>query len=376
MTRPVDIITLEGEAGELRIFDSVEITNDITGPAQAAFRIGDDGSYESLYRALAHGKPFTVSLNGYPRMTGRIVSQEIPDDARGGTAVELRLSPKFSDAFVSSAEPTIKVEKTSIKDFILKLYEPLEYTADDFVFRAALERDLMTGRPTRGGAAPTDLEKIQVAQAKVNPPETIYDAASRHLKRHGLMHWDSPSGRIYVGTPDVDQRPLYRFLSKRGARAQGNNVLSVRRTADWYDTPTHVTVFGGLQGKDTSRAKVSATAANADMLNAGFYRAVLLPSEQIHTEAGAVKQARRELAQRSKRKDAYEVTVDGWTYWEGSYAVPYAPNTTADVDVDVLGGVQGRYYVQKVTLREDAKSGQTTTLSLVHPSVWRLFEST
>jgi hypothetical protein len=39
MTRPVDIISLEGERGALRIFDSVEVTNDITAPASAIFRI-------------------------------------------------------------------------------------------------------------------------------------------------------------------------------------------------------------------------------------------------------------------------------------------------------------------------------------------------
>lgn len=372
MTRPVDIISLEGEAGALRIFDRVEVVNDITGPATASFSIGDDGSYESLYRALAHGKPFTIYLNGFPRMRGIVVAQEIPDDARGGTMIELRLATKFADAYVSSAEPDIKVENTSIKDFITRLLAPIGYEEDDLAFLPAAERDLMTGRPTRGGAAPADLDKIQVPQAKVNPPETVYDAGMRHLKRHSLMWWDAPDGRIFVGTPDVDQRPLYRFRSKRGARSQGNNVINLRRVADWYEIPTSVTVFGGIQNKQLAKATVTATSANADMLRAGFYRPVYLPAEQIKTLAGAERQARREIAQRSKRKDAYEITVDGWSYWDGSSTTPYAPNTTADVDLDALGGVQGRYYIHKVTMREDARGGQQTTLSLVHPDVWRL----
>lgn len=372
MPRPVDIISLEGEAGALRIFDRVEVVNDITGPATASFSIGDDGSYESLYRALAHGKPFTVYLNGFPRMRGIVVAQEIPDDARGGTMIELRLATKFADAYVSSAEPDIKVENTSIKDFITRLLAPIGYEEDDLAFLPAAERDLMTGRPTRGGAAPADLDKIQVPQAKVNPPETVYDAGMRHLKRHSLMWWDAPDGRIFVGTPDVDQRPLYRFRSKRGARSQGNNVINLRRVADWYEIPTSVTVFGGIQNKQLAKATVTATSDDADMLRAGFYRPVYLPAEQIKTLAGAERQARREIAQRSKRKDAYEITVDGWSYWDGSSTTPYAPNTTADVDLDALGGVQGRYYIHKVTMREDARGGQQTTLSLVHPDVWRL----
>lgn len=186
------------------------------------------------------------------------------------------------------------------------------------------------------------------------------------------MWWDAPDGRIYIGTPDVDQKPLYRFRSKRGARAQGNNVLSMRRIADWYEVPTNVTIFGGLVNKQISKATVTATAANADMINAGFYRPVYMPAEQIKTLDGAERQARRDLAQRSKRKDAYEITVDGWTYWDGTTAIPYAPNTTADVDLDALGGVQGRYYLHKTAMREDARGGAQTVLSLVHPDVWRL----
>jgi hypothetical protein len=373
--RPVDIISLEGEAGALKIFDRVEVTNDITSPAQATFTLGDDGSYESLYRALAHGKPFTVYLNGFPRMKGLVVGQEIPDDARGGTTIELRLATKFADAYVASAEPDIEVKNASIKNFITRLLSPIGYEEDDLVFSAAAERDLMTGKPARGGRPAIDLEKITVAQAKVNPPETVYDAASRHLKRHSLMMWDAPDGRIYIGAPDVDQQPIYRFRSKRGARAQGNNVLSVRRIADWYEIPTNVTVFGGTTNKQVSKAKFSATGANADMLRAGFYRPVYLPAEQVKTLQAAENQARREIAQRSKRKDAYEILVDGWTYWDGSSSIPYAPNTTADVDLDALGGVQGRYFIHKVTMREDAKSSQSTTLSLVHPDVWRLFSA-
>lgn len=373
MARPVDIIRLEGKPGSLAIFNSIEVTNDLLQPCGARFDIGDDGSYSTLYRAFAHAEPWKVYLNGWPRMSGVVVSQEIPDDAQSGTRVEIRLTTKMSSAYVASANPSTRVEKTSIADFIFKLYEPLGFERSDFVFQPAAERDLMTGKPTRGGKAPANLEPIKVEQAKVNPPETIYDAASRHLKRHGLMHWDAPDGRIFVGAPDVEQTPSYRFLSKRGARASGNNVLRVQRTADWYDVPSSVTIYGAFVGKDIAKAKIISTAAHADMVNAEFERPVYLPKEGVKTFAAAEQEARRELAQKSKRKDSFEVMVDGWSYWDGSSGVPYAPNTTADVDLDALGGVQGRYFCHRVVLKEDARGSQTATLSLAAPAVWSLF---
>lgn len=373
MSRPLDIIRLEGAPGALTIFNSLEVTNDLTSPNGARFDLGDDGSYGSLYKDLAHGKPFKVYLNGLPRMSGIVVAQEVPDDAQSGTRIDLRLSTRLADAYVRSAEPALSVKNVAIKDFILKLFAPLGYAEADFVFAASAERDLMTGKPTRGGKPPANLSPIKLDAAKINPPETIMEAAGRHLKRHGLMLWDAPDGRIFVGAPDVDQRPVYRFVSKRGAKSSGNNVLRVQRIADWYDTPSSVTVFGALVGKDLAKAKVSATAAHADMLDAGFDRPVYLPHEQIKTEAHAIDDARRELAARSKRKDSFEIEVDGWSYWNGTDITPYAPNTTADVDLDALGGIQGRYFVTRVVLRESARSSQTTSLSLAAPSVWRLF---
>ena len=62
----------------------------------------------------------------------------------------------------------------------------------------------------------------------------------------------------------------------------------------------------------------------------------MLPLEGLRTQARAEAQARRELAARSKMKDAWEHTVDEWTYWDGGRAIPWTFNATVDVDVDTI----------------------------------------
>jgi prophage tail gpP-like protein len=97
---------------------------------------------------------------------------------------------------------------------------------------------------------------------------------------------------------------------------------------------------------------------------------VIILNEGARSQAQVDAQARRERSQRSRRKDAYEITVDGWSYWDGARAIPWAINTTADVDVDVVGGPQGLYYVHRVTCRYDAQGAPVTTLNVVAQGIW------
>jgi prophage tail gpP-like protein len=369
-SRPPDQIRLESEAGTLDVFNSLECVSDILAPAQCGFDVGDDGSFDTLADVVAHGKAFKVYLNDRLRLTGRVYVNEIPVDVTSGTTVNLVVRSILADAHYASADPKVRVQDTSIADFLVAIYAPLGLTRDDFIFDADLERDLMTGVPTKGGAAPADLEPIKLDAAKVNPPESIYEAASKHLKRFGLMHWDTPEGNVYVGAPDDQQRPLYRILCKRGAAAAANNVLSVKRIADWSDVPSQIRVFGGGGVKDVAQAPFGSSNQFTDVVQAGFVRPVLILNEGARSQVEVDAQARRERSKRSMRKDAYEITIDGWSYWDGSRAIPWAINTTADVDVDVIGGPQGLYFVHRVVCRYDTEGAPVTTVNVVGQGIW------
>jgi prophage tail gpP-like protein len=371
--RFVDRITVESEAGTFDRFNSIEITNEIGAPAQCVMDVGDDNTYADLASVIDHGSRFRVYLNDKLRMTGRVYIPNTSGSANNGSTTNVTIRSVMADAFFASADPRIRVERTTIKDFLLKLYEPLGLTEADFVFRADVERDLMTGRSTRGATPPADLRRMTAKEAKVNPPETIREAAEKHLKRYGLTHWDTPDGRIYVGAPDDQQLPLYRFVSKRGRGSYANNVLEWQRIADWSDVPSEVNVHGALIGEDyENRKRVKTSAAWSDVAAAGFHRPVLIMDDGSRSASIAQSRANRERANRSKRKDCYEITVDGWSYWDGAGAVPYGINTTCDVNIDAVGSPQGLYYIHRVVCTGDPTNGASTALTLVAPGIFEV----
>src|SRR5690606_32415109 len=227
----------------------------------------------------------------------------------------------------------------------VKLFEPLGYTADDFEFRADLSRDLMTGKPKKGGKVPADLEKIQVDAAKVKPPESIWECAVRHLMRHGLMIWDSPDGRLVVGVPDDLQQPIYNLNAIRtGYERQRNNILSVNRTQDITQAATSVAVYGVGGGRDYRKSRVSYEDTVQTLVDAGFSRRMLMVDENVKTKEQATRRAKRENALRRRATDTLMVRVAGLSY-PGEPRVPFAPDCCADVIVETLGGAVGQYYV-------------------------------
>ena len=376
--RPDDAVVVETPSGAFDRFQSLELTTDLLDAAVLSFEVGDDDSAELLERMLAPGREVRVYVNGLLQFTGRAEVNEAPTTADGGATVQVVCRTKMADARYASADPRLSLSGVSIRDFILRLYEPLGYGPGDFVFAPAADRDLVTGK--RGGAEdPVDLEPLKAEQAKVNPPETIFAAAERHLKRHHLMHWDAADGRILVGRPDDGQQPTYRFLCRRGAGSAGNNVLGARRVVDWSEVPSEVWVFGGTGGKDVTRASLRGVSADLDLLAAAastghFARPVLIPAEGAKTQAQVDAQAIRERAARSRRKDAWETDHDAWTWWPGSGAtVPLAINTTADVDVDTAtGSARGRYLLARVSRALSAEGAAAARVSLLAPGVLQL----
>jgi len=374
--RKPDQIRVETDEGVFDAFQSLEVVNDIAGISEATFTIGDDGSIAELQDLTSPGAPFRVYCNDHLRLTGRAEIDEAPCDSASGCVLNLTVRTKMSDARYGSADPATKVESTSIKEFVLACYEPLGLAESDFVFGEFADVELITGK-SPGAAPPVDLDSMTVEQAKVQPPETIYEAVERHLKRYRATHWDGPDGRIMVGRPDDTQTPLYRFQSLRGGKSQGNNLLRYTPIRDWSEVPASVVVYGKSGGKDITKTKVKGTAIDTDVFNVAstkghFNRLVIVPDQQSKDAAAAERAARRELSARVRRKDAWELSTDGWTHWTGREQFGYAPNTTADIEVDKYGGAQGRYLIVRTALRLDVGGATTTALTAIAPGIWVL----
>lgn len=376
--RPLDTVRVEvvsstnQTGGSLENFTSLEINNDVTMPNEAMFEVGDDGSWAALGNVFAIGTQFQVFVNERKRMTGRVEMNNAPFDPGAGSVIRFAVRTKLSDAMFASASQGTRVQNVSIKDFILALYAPLGYGPTDFLFAQQTSRNLLTGLDRLTGEVEKDLEPIKIDEARVHPPESIYAAADRHLRRHGLMHWDSPDGRIVVGAPNDSQDPTYTFNLFRTGPTDSNNVLSGSRTRDWSGVPGRLAVYGVGGKRDFTKSRVSYVASDQEVIDAGFYRPVAIIAEGIRTQALAQAAATRELSARSKRKDSYQLETDGLSFWNGQQLIQYAPDTVAQVNSDVAGGSSDPYYVHSVSLSRSASGGDTTQLNMVKRGLWKL----
>lgn len=375
MKRQADTLTVEtDEGGTLTRFDAVELSCSLDGASEAMITIGGEKTYAAIRERCAIGKNVKIWVNNRLRMSGRFEGHEPVASPRGGTSVALTIRTKMADTRYSSADPNVKVEKTSIKDFIVALHAPFGYQESDFQFAEAAARDLMTGKAS-AAKDPVDLEPIKLDQAKVNPPETVYACTQRHLKRHHLMHWDAPDGRIVIGAPDDQQAALYTLRRQLGN--PGNNLAGIGHTRSYSELASEVWVYGQMGGrKDIARASVKGSAIDQDLIDifdqgsGHFYRPVTIPTESCKTVEQAMAQAQRELSARQRNKNAINLPVDAWSFWTGSESIPYAINTTADVIDDTVDGKTGLYLVHSVNLRWDAASGSSGTLGLVKSGIW------
>lgn len=369
-----DTVRIESDGGEgsFDIFNSFTMANDLLAPSEAAFEVGDDGTWAELEALTGLGRRFKVFVNDRLRLTGRVELNDIPVDAQTGAVTRFTVRTAMADAMYASANPSVKVKSTTIKDFILALWDPLGITEEDFIFDADVSRDLMTGQASDGTKPRVQLEQIDIEQAKVNPPETIYQATDRHLRRHGLMIWDSPDGRLIIGAPDDAQLPLYHLRMYGDSRRDENNILSAIRTKDWSGVPAVIYVAGTGGNLEWTKSKVRGYAEQRLVLDAGFYRPVLIVNEGVKADALAQREAEREMTNRSKRLDTWTIKVDGFSYWTGSESIPYGVDTVADIASTVAGGPNGAYLIHRVQCDRNPRDGDTCELTLLRRGIWRL----
>lgn len=371
----IEVIAPSGQNGVLDNFTSFSIENDITQPSTASFEIGDDGTFDTMESFTAPGTQYAVFINGLKRLTGRVEFQDVPLDSQAGAVVRFTIKTKLSDAKFASAQHGIKLDNFSIKDYLLALYEPQGYTEDDFIFHNPADaRDQMTGIVSTNEGSPqtVDIDEHKIGRGRVRPPESIFSAADRQLRRHGLMHWDSPDGKIVVSAPNDSQKPIYHFQCKRGTFAANNNVLNITRTIDYSGIPTTLGVYGVGGKKDFAKSRVSATVSDQDVIDAGFNRPVTILAENIKKQGIADRAANRELAARSKRKDAFDAKFDALSFWDGDTNTPFGVDTVADVWADVAGGLLGSYYVHRVVSTRSAARGDSSQITMLKAGVWFL----
>ena len=379
-TPPLDRVRVEAlgpvgsRASEFQFedFTSFSLRSSMVTASECSFELGDETGYGRLLELVGLGSRFRVFVNDRLRLTGRVEMSDGELSAEKSLTQSFTVRTKLSDAIVSSAPQGVRTRGVSIKQFLIAVYGSVGVGAGDFDFRGDVSRDLITGRRSKGKKPPVPLDPIKEDETKVQPPEAVFAAADRLLRRHGYLHWDGPDGKIVVAAPDDSQDPSYVLRSLSGDGAQDNNVIGAQRTQDVSEAATELGVFGSTRKPGVPLGKASATQRNDALIRAGFTRRIVILDESMGTKSLAERRAAREMATRRRGLERLTVTVDGLAYRDGLDPIPWAPDTTVDCLFETLGGALGTYYVEDVQMDRSADRGDTTRLGLVQKGTWIL----
>lgn len=378
MTDTVKITAIAGADRSVTIdrCTQYELTRDLTGPSEARFELGDDGTWAELQDVIKIGARYQVEVNGRPFVTGRLLTRAVQTSSGAGSTVQLTVRSRLADAMFAACDPKLMVAKLQLKALIADAYQSIGMTSADLEFIDVADRDILTGSLARGQTRPANEGRSQFRvmfpdEAKVHAPESVYQYTSRHLERFGLTQWDLPNGRIAIGAPNDLQAPACHFTCLRGAgKNQYNNVLSAGRVEDYEGVPDELYVAGYGCGFNVMFAAIKSRVNDPVLSNLvpSLKRRVIVADGGIFSQAQADARARRELAARSRQKDAYQIEVDGWSQ-DGTV---YDVNTVADVNIDAAGVPGGAHLIWRVELSGNAQQGHTAKLATVARGIWRL----
>lgn len=385
MPRPArDTVTLATESGQNASIlvdraTQYEICTSLLSPSIARFELGDESTWQDLRPLIDIGSRMIVSVNGWSRIKGRLLTRNLAVTAPSGATVQVQVRTLLADAMFTVVDTKIGVKNVTLEDLIVAAFSRTidgktnGITKADFVFEANVVRDVLTGRSSAKVAAP-EVHTLREEEARPHAGETVYAFVDRHLSRFGLLMWDAPDGRIIIGKPDDTQNPIYRMTARKGAASRGNNLLSATKVEDFEEVPRELWVFGVGGGKDLPKSRVKfvqldTTLAAVDPI---LHRAAIVVDESIHTQAQAEARARREMMRRSLQKDSWTLETDGFAYWSGSESYPYIIDAVADVQVDVAGGASGAYLIYEHAMRGNAQEGHKSSLVAAARGIWQL----
>jgi prophage tail gpP-like protein len=204
-------------------------------------------------------------------------------------------------------------------------------------------------------------EDSEVANFKVEPGETAYDAMARLLKLKGLYAWPDGSGGLTIGTTEFEN--LKFIVSQTSCISISADRDATDRFSDYLVKGQRPTVKAGkdpAQGRAASQVKDEAKDPDVKR-----YRPLMVVSEGAGAEAK--ERALWEAAVRAGKALKVEVVVQG--YRPDKDSPVWALGKIITVDAPAIG-LAGELLITGVKFDLDAVSVHTTTLTLARPDAF------
>jgi prophage tail gpP-like protein len=240
--------------------------------------------------------------------------------------------------------------------------------------RAAVARARAEGRPLdealgvesagganfAGGMTPSEIERLQIREARPQPNESVWEYIDRHARRFGVMPWMTADGKLVIGAPNFGQEPTFRIVRRRRPiSSDPNNVMDGALEQDLSKSWSTVVVYGRGSSPDGTRGRVRSLVLNPEWA-APFEMPRYVHDRGVRSSDDATRRGSRELSEGRLAEVTLSYTMDG----HGQGDVLWAQNTTAYVLDEVLG-IDGVYYIASRRFEGDRNTGTRTRLTLI-----------
>lgn len=360
-----------GGGGVLEEITDITLTDTFLDPCQTmSCSVGADETRFDILGSVRPGDAFTVRVNGNPQCTGIVDSVSLTASHGEGRRVSITGRDMLSQVVDSNADPRIAISAgMPMDEFCQRAFEHFGLSNITIFEEADRGRSLTVGRAikTKKGAAKRRKKfKDPVDGIRPKDNEGGWQWISRILHRLGYHAWAMPSDEgpaIVVGTPDYEQEPCFKLVSKRSQGLQGlgaaNNILSASARLDITSLCSHVYV----RGKGSKKGEAKSYIGSATNPKAPVFKAFFVCDEDGATQAHCDAYARLILSRAQRTAQTYEVTVAGLADPETGSV--YNVDTVAMID-DENCGVKGPMWIEARTMRQ-SKTTNETQLKFIPP---------
>lgn len=262
-----------------------------------------------------------------------------------------------------------------VLDFVASLVAPLGFTevqdSGDVAFLKA-----KTGVNPKSTATAGNAARQKDCRAEYN--ETNLQFINRVLSRLGCMLrcFTSDAGvALYITAPHYDGEPLYTLSqAPQGQGAAGEDAFfgDVRVTDSNADQYSRCVVVGATTDEDAAtranepkaEALTTDISASRPPFRSSFFfphKEVFFKDEHAGNQARAKSVAKHVLGRRAERAFMVQGTVRGLV---SSRGIPWTVDTLCRVRLPLLG-IDEVMWISERTMRQDARGGQTTSLTLI-----------
>ena len=371
-------VTLTFSDGEcISNFISFELRESFTDPlTRFTFEVAPPPERFSEYRKrLKKSEIVGFLVDDKPQFAGIIWAAETNLDTRDGATIQVEafcaLKLIYQSTIDFTAVSKILQADGPLIDLVSEVFAPYEIgvSADSDI---ALLKS-RTGRSPKATATPTKELKFKEAQGQ--PNETAMSFVNRILTRQGVMlRMDSAAILAYITAPHYDGEPLYTVkLCPFGEGPEGDRFFGRVTESDSNEGQYTFVETMGSASDDTAETQANTPRARVNSRDINFDRPPFRITQTVkhvpcyHRDTSCRDNAQAERVSKLvlgiKAENAYQISgnVHGLVSRNGT---PWTVDTLCRVFIPKLG-IDEVMWISERTLRGNATSGQTTSLTLL-----------